>query len=112
MTQGDLAPEALELIQGRMKSHDRIEKTVQLVDVIEAVSSLAPNPSEEAREILSGSSPAKLQFIVDVVKAYRQEKPKKTVKEFFNERYKERALVLVKPADAIQEALRKPEGKV
>jgi len=111
MTDEALSPEARTLIQERMKSHERIEKMVQLVDVIEAVAMLTPNPQEEAKGILSGSSPAKVRFIVDVVKTYRQEKPKKTVKEFFNENFKERALVLLKPADAIQEALRTPEGK-
>lgn len=106
MTEGGLDLKGREFLEKRMETHERIEKAVQVIDVIKAMSSLTPNPTEEAKSILTGESQAKVNFIVDVVKAYRQEKPKNTITEFFNERYKDRAAVLLRPTDAIRETIR------
>ncbi|MBM3309301.1 MAG: hypothetical protein FJY77_03520 [Candidatus Altiarchaeales archaeon] len=108
MTDESLDLEQKDFIKRRMKVHERIEKTSQVIEVIEAMSSLNANPLEEIRSILLESQ-AKRDFVVDVVKAYRKENPGKPITEFFNERYRDRALVLLKPVGAIQEAIRTPE---
>ena len=73
--------------------------------MIKAFSSLSDDPTREVKSIITGESEAKVSFVVDVVRAYRTEKPKKSITEFFNERYREKAMVAVKPKDAIQEAI-------
>ncbi|MFH1125640.1 MAG: hypothetical protein V1703_00810 [Candidatus Altiarchaeota archaeon] len=105
----DLSPEGKSFIEDRMKAHERIEKMVQVIDVITAMSSLTSNPSEEVKSILAGESKAKMNFIVDVVKTYRTEKPDGSITDFFNKRYREKAMVIVKPTDAIREAIRTTE---
>jgi len=106
MSEGGLDPEAKEFIEKRMRRHERLEKAAQVIDVITAMSSLSPDPKRELKSIASGESKAKMDFIVDVVRAYRQQKSGKPITEFFSEGYGDRALVLLKPADAIREAVR------
>jgi hypothetical protein len=105
MDEMGLSLEGRKFLEKRMKAHERIEKMSQLIDAIKAFSELAPKPEEEVKSIITGASTAKVNFIVDVVRAYRSEKPKQTVRDFFNERYADKAMVVIKPKDAIQEAI-------
>lgn len=108
-----LSLEGRKFLEKRMKAHERLDKMSQLVDVIKAFSELAPDPAGETKSIINGDSEAKTNFIVEVVRAYRMEKPPKTITEFFNERYADKAKIILKPKDAIQEAVHgyKPAGE-
>lgn len=101
-----LSSDCRKFLEKRMKAHERLDKMSQLVEVITAFSELSPNPPEEVKSIINEASEAKVNFIVEVVRAYGQEKPDKTITEFFRENYGEKARLALKPKDAIQEAIR------
>ncbi|MDD5111289.1 MAG: hypothetical protein PHG85_01950 [Candidatus Altiarchaeota archaeon] len=111
MAEGEISDEDREFIRKRLKTHQKIEKAAQVVEVLNALCALSQNPVEEAKTILTGQSPAKTGFVVEVVKSYRQGKQEMPITEFFKQKYVEKARVLVKPADAIQEAIRTPASK-
>jgi hypothetical protein len=106
MVDSSLSEEDKDFLRQRLGRHERLEKIGQIVDVITAMSKLASDPIAESKDILFGSSEFMRDFVVEVVKAFQQEKSGKSITEFFNERYGSKAATIAKPVDAIQEAIR------